>query len=144
MRTRAALQPKLRSSGRSAIFAPVLAVAAGAGAAVPATADTPEVATVASLLDNRLAAPILQLADSDIIGTGGLQLFRDPTDIYYAFIAAVAIYYVVSNYATNVIEDAKAQDEANAARKARSKKIEQTTSDEINASLKDFLRKQDD
>ena len=98
-------------------------------------------ATVASLLDNRLAAPILQLADSRHIHrhcrpAAVLHL----TDIYLLlFISAIAIYHVVSNYATNVIEDAKAQDEANAAKKARSKKIEQTTSDEIKREPEDFL-----
>ena len=87
---------------------------------------------------------MMQLADSDIIGTNGLQLFRDPTDIYYAFVAVLGLYFVINNFASNVLEDAKKQDEANAKKKARSKKIEQTTSEEISASLGDFLRKQDD
>ena len=83
---------------------------------------------------------MMQLANSDVIDTQGLQLFRDPTDIYYAFVAVIAIYFVVKSLASNAIEDAKAQDQVNAAKKARGKKIESTTSEEINASLGNFLR----
>ena len=144
MRTRAVVQPKLRSSTRSAMFAPVLAVAAGAAAAAPATAAAPAAASVASLLDSQLEVPLMQLAVSDIIGTSGLQLFRDPTDIYYAFVGVLALYFVITTLGSNAIEDAKKQDQANAAKKARSKKIERTTSEDISASLGDFLRKQDD
>ena len=86
----------------------------------------------------------MQLAVSDIIGTSGLQLFRDPTDIYYAFVGVLALYFVITTLGSNAIEDAKKQDQANAAKKARSKKIERTTSEDISASLGDFLRKQDD
>jgi len=126
------------------MFAPVLAVAAGAAAAAPATAAAPAAASVASLLDSQLEVPLMQLAVSDIIGTSGLQLFRDPTDIYYAFVGVLALYFVITTLGSNAIEDAKKQDQANAAKKARSKKIERTTSEDISASLGDFLRKQDD
>ena len=39
-------------------------------------------------------------------------ILRDPVDIYYGIIAAVALFYLFKNFATGQLDSAKAQDEA--------------------------------
>ena len=74
----------------------------------------PPISTAAPL---SIAVPSIAVPTTTTLAVKGIVddvFLRDPVDIYYGAIAAVAFVVVAKNFATNQLDQAKAQDEAKA------------------------------
>ena len=122
------LRQVLPAAGLAAVAVPA---AANAAAALPtvAQAAAPTVANAAALL----------ISNNDLLQSNGLQLFRDPTDIYYAFLAVVGLGYVAKNAFNGLIENAKEYD----ARGATANKLLADTKKRERSAARDKVRKND-
>ena len=108
------LRQAIPAAGLAAVVVPT---------AANAQAATPTVANTAALL----------------ISSTDLQLFRDPTDVYYAFLAVVGLGYVAKNAFNGLIENAKEYD----ARGATANKLLADTKRRDRAAARDKVRRND-